>query len=260
MAEGYIYILFNRAFHNDQYKIGMTTKTPAQRAQEISNVTGVPRPFEVLYEQRVSNCREAERLLHERLRRYRSASNREFFDLPLKDAIKALEAVADRVGRLDDAEQGARDPGEIEVEPPHAEEISVAARLKGKSSPKPAGSNATFETHLAYLDAPRQPILIELRKRVLDFDDRLRQGEKCTTYQRIAYSIPGRRIFLEVNVQRAAIVLNLADGGCLDPNDIADDIPKSHGWGQLKKRIVIEKIADLDEVMPFIEAAYRAER
>ena len=74
MAEGYIYILFNRAFQNDHYKIGMTTKTPGQRAQEISNATGVPRPFEVLYEQRVSNCREAERLLHERLRQHRSAT------------------------------------------------------------------------------------------------------------------------------------------------------------------------------------------
>jgi hypothetical protein len=106
MAEGYIYILFNRAVQNDHYKIGMTTKTPGQRAQEISNATGVPRPFQVLYEQRVSNCREAERLLHEQLRSYRSASNREFFDLPLKIAIKALENVADTVGRLD-AERAA---------------------------------------------------------------------------------------------------------------------------------------------------------
>jgi hypothetical protein len=28
MTEGYIYILFNRAFQNDQYKIGKTTTTP----------------------------------------------------------------------------------------------------------------------------------------------------------------------------------------------------------------------------------------
>ncbi len=100
MAQGYIYILFNRAFQNDQYKIGMTTKAPEERAQEISRGTGVPRPFEVLYEQRVIDCQTAERMLHERLHQYRSASNREFFELPLKSAVKALEDVADEVGRV----------------------------------------------------------------------------------------------------------------------------------------------------------------
>jgi hypothetical protein len=35
---------------------------------------------------------------------------------------------------------------------------------------------------------------------------------------------------VEVKVQRAAIVLHLADGGCPDPNAIADDIPASHGF------------------------------
>jgi hypothetical protein len=48
MAEGFLYILLNRAFQNDQYKIGMTTKTLTERAREISNATGVPRAFEVL--------------------------------------------------------------------------------------------------------------------------------------------------------------------------------------------------------------------
>ncbi len=43
MAEGYIYILLNRAFQNDLHKIGMTTKTPEERARETSNATGVPR-------------------------------------------------------------------------------------------------------------------------------------------------------------------------------------------------------------------------
>ena len=53
MAEGYIYILLNRAFQNDHYKIGMTTKKPEERAQDLSGATGVPRAFEVLYEQKV---------------------------------------------------------------------------------------------------------------------------------------------------------------------------------------------------------------
>jgi hypothetical protein len=35
MTEGSIYILFNRAFQNDQYKIGKTTTTPEARAGNI---------------------------------------------------------------------------------------------------------------------------------------------------------------------------------------------------------------------------------
>jgi hypothetical protein len=61
-----------------------------------------------------------------------------------------------------------------------------------------------------------------------------------------------------VKVQKAAIVLHLADGGCSDPAGIADDIPPTHGWRQLKKRITILSEADLEAAMPFIEAAYQA--
>jgi hypothetical protein len=110
MSEGYIYILFNRAFQNDHYKIGMTTKTPEERAREISNGTGVPRAFEVLYEQRVLDCQRAERLLHQRLHQCRSASNREFFQIPLKVAIKALEDVADEIGKVESAEEPVPKP------------------------------------------------------------------------------------------------------------------------------------------------------
>jgi predicted HTH domain antitoxin len=258
MTEGYIYILFNRAYQSDYYKIGMTTKTPQERALEISSATGVPRPFEVLYEQRVADCRVAEGLLHRRLDRYRSASNREFFELPLKVAIKALEEVADGVGRLQEEEQGL-ELAAVEVTPSPSREVSVTRpRLRGKGGGTSPRGIVTFEDHADYTDVERRAILIELRRRVLSFDDLLRQGEKSTTYHRIAYKVPGGKIFLEVKVQRAAIVLHLVDGGCLDPNRIAVDIPPTHEWAQLKKRIIIVKMADLDEAMPFIAAAYRS--
>jgi predicted transport protein len=261
MAVGYIYILLNRAFQNDHYKIGMTTKTPEERARELSSATGVPRDFEVLYAQRVSDCNQAERLLHQQLYQYRSASNREFFQIPLKAAIKALEEVADQIGRIDDEEERAPEPVPARETPPlPSGEISVGPspqprQVKGR---KAAGTIVTFEDHAAYTDAPRRNILHELRRRVLSLDDRLRQSEQCTQGQRIAYKIPGGRIFLEVKVQKAAIVLHLADGGYPDPGGIADDIPPSHGWRQLKKRITILSEADLEAAMPFIEAAYRA--
>jgi predicted transport protein len=261
MAEGYIYILLNRAFQNDHYKIGMTTKTPEERAREISNATGVPRAFEVLYEQRVVDCHRAERLLHQRLHQYRSAGNREFFQLPLKAAIKALEEVADEIGRVDGVAEPAPEPAPVDDAPPAPlREISVGFSRQSRQvgTKKEPGAIVTFEDHASYTDAPRQEILNDLRRKVLSLDDQLRQGEQCTSGQRIAYKIPGGRIFLEVKVQRAAIVLHLADGGCPDPRGIADDIPASHGWRQLKKRITILSMADLEAAMPFIEAAYGA--
>ncbi len=116
----------------------------------------------------------------------------------------------------------------------------------------------SFEDHLAYTDAARQPILVDLRERVFGLDDRLREGEHCTPNRRIRYKKPGEKIFLEIKVQRAAIVLHLADGGCPDPNHVADDIPESHGWRQLKKRITILNGEDLEPAMPFVSAAYHA--
>jgi predicted transport protein len=261
MAEGFIYILLNRAFQNDHYKIGMTTKTPEERAREISNATGVPRAFEVLYEQRVIDCNRAERLLHQRLYQYRSASNREFFQIPLKAAIKALEDVADEIGRIDDVEEPAPATPDGEATAiPGSRKISVASPLgpRKRSGGKSAGGMVTFEDHADYITALMRPILNDLRSRVLRIDDRLQQNEQCTSGQRIAYKIPGGKIFLEIKVQRAAIVLHLADGGCADPVGITDDIPASHGWRQLKKRITVESPADLEAAIPFIEAAYRA--
>ena len=141
MAVGYIYILLNRAFQNDHYKIGMTTKTPEERARELSSATGVPRDFEVLYAQRVSDCNRAERLLHQQLHQYRSASNREFFQIPLKAAIKALEEVADEIGRIDDEEERAPEPVPArEIPPLPLGEISIGPSPATASSQGEEGS------------------------------------------------------------------------------------------------------------------------
>jgi hypothetical protein len=56
---------------------------------DLLEATGVPRAFEVLYEQKVVDCHRAKRLLHQRLQQYRSTGNRELFA-----AIKVLEDVA----------------------------------------------------------------------------------------------------------------------------------------------------------------------
>jgi len=178
--------------------------------------------------------------------------------MPLKAAIRALEDVADEIGRIESAEEpnGAVDA----APPPQSGEKSVSSSRQPRKdgSQKSTGGIVTFDDHAAYTNAPLRPILYELRSRVLGLDGLLRQGEQCTAGRRIAYKIPGSKIFLEVKVQRAAIVLHLADGRCPDPAGVTEDIPEAHGWGQLKKRITIVRMSDLEAAMPFIEAAYHA--
>jgi len=92
--QGYLYVLVNPAFRSNFLKIGKTTRTPSERAEEIGLGTGVPLRFYVVYEALVSDCHAAERIVHERLKCARSTTNREFFEVPLKDAIWAISEVA----------------------------------------------------------------------------------------------------------------------------------------------------------------------
>lgn len=90
LKPGKIYILRNPLHRDAIVKIGRTTGSSETRASQISTSTGVPYPFEVLYEEDVIDCQLAERLIHEKLEDYRINKRREFFQLPLKDAVRAV--------------------------------------------------------------------------------------------------------------------------------------------------------------------------
>ncbi len=91
---GYVYILTNPCLPPDLLKIGQTTRTPEERAREISRGTGVPAPYNVAYCVAVSRCYEAERAIHKRLHRYRYNRGREFFSLPLDQAKRIVDEVS----------------------------------------------------------------------------------------------------------------------------------------------------------------------
>lgn len=97
MAE-YIYVLLNPA-HMRYVKIGWTSKTPEERAKELSAATGVPQPFLVAYEALVPDGRAAEAIIHERLSHsgHRLNPSREFFDISLKEAIAIVDTVCQEV-------------------------------------------------------------------------------------------------------------------------------------------------------------------
>ena len=92
MAHGFVYILINPAMPG-LLKIGKTTGSSEARAAELSAVTGLPAPFVVAYEWNTIDCDTAESHIHERLATRRYSKDREFFSLPLKEAIEIVSSV-----------------------------------------------------------------------------------------------------------------------------------------------------------------------
>ena len=88
--EGKIYILRNPYYKDAIIKIGRTSRISEKRAKEISGGTGVPAEFEVLFEEDVFDSHLAENLVHSKLKEKRVTPNREFFQLPLKVAVKTV--------------------------------------------------------------------------------------------------------------------------------------------------------------------------
>ncbi|MBG1267185.1 GIY-YIG nuclease family protein [Nostoc sp. WHI] len=92
MAQGFVYVLINPSFP-DQVKIGLTEQTSELRAKQL-RTTGVPTPFIVVYDELVSECELVESKLHQRFAAYRVSSDREFFRIPVRDAVRALQEEA----------------------------------------------------------------------------------------------------------------------------------------------------------------------
>lgn len=88
---GYLYVLANSTMPG-LVKVGKTTRSPAERALELSGVTGLPTAFIVVYEQLFSDCSAAEAFVHAYLERrgFRIADNREFFSAPVNEVVRAI--------------------------------------------------------------------------------------------------------------------------------------------------------------------------
>ncbi len=99
---GYVYVLMNPSMKG-LVKIGKTTRNPTDRAKEISSSTGVPTPFAVVYEVYFKSCSQAEKFVHNYLgdKGYRVSSNREFFEIPIKEAIDAVMNAKEHLGEIE---------------------------------------------------------------------------------------------------------------------------------------------------------------
>lgn len=98
---GYVYVLMNPSMDN-LVKIGKTTRKPEERAKELSSTTGVPTPFVVVYSCYFESCSDAEVFVHTYLesKDFRVSSNREFFEIPIKDAIDSLLKAKEHFGEF----------------------------------------------------------------------------------------------------------------------------------------------------------------
>src|SRR3984957_11173391 len=96
MSAGNVYIFYNSSLQTNYFKIGLTTKNPQKRARELSGATGVVRPFEVAYSVYIEDCSACEQLVHQKLSRFHAG--KEFFELPLEEAKRAVDEAAGEVG------------------------------------------------------------------------------------------------------------------------------------------------------------------
>ena len=75
---GFVYILGNPCMPGI-FKVGQSERHPGARAEELSEQSGVPAPFEVIYFREVNDRLKAEQCVHKELDRFRVSSNKEFF-------------------------------------------------------------------------------------------------------------------------------------------------------------------------------------
>lgn len=92
---GYVYILEVMDIDLPVCKIGMTTRTPYERCNEINNSSTGDFIWSVAYYIAVDNCRKLESLVHSKLAPLRQ-KGREFFNISAEDANTALLSIFDK--------------------------------------------------------------------------------------------------------------------------------------------------------------------
>ena len=93
---GYIYVMINPSLEG-MVKIGKTTRDPKERVKELSSATGVPTPFILVFHKQFKDCHYTEKAIHQYLESngYRISDNREFFKIPVTDAINIVQKFYD---------------------------------------------------------------------------------------------------------------------------------------------------------------------
>jgi hypothetical protein len=85
---GFVYILTNNAYPGI-CKIGMTTNSPEHRLHQINNA-GVMDDWEIAFSIQTGRPYDFEKYIHSMLSEVRTRGDREFFDIPVSEAIELI--------------------------------------------------------------------------------------------------------------------------------------------------------------------------
>ena len=96
MSVGYIYILSNPSMQG-LLKIGITSRDVRERVTQLSAATGVPKPFEIEYYCLTRDPEEIERSTQEHFSSRRAGRKKEFFEVPLLEAVQFIDSVIKQV-------------------------------------------------------------------------------------------------------------------------------------------------------------------
>jgi len=94
-GDQWVYVLSNPTTPN-LLKIGYTKTTPDERAKQISAATGVALPYKVEFAFKCFNGEQLEGEVHRFLSEFRVNNQREFFEVSLEEATKAIEELGVR--------------------------------------------------------------------------------------------------------------------------------------------------------------------
>lgn len=144
MKSGYIYLLNNPALRPSYHKVGKTEDTVEKRARKLSQATGVPAEFKIVYQHHVLDCHRAEASVKERLKIYRVADT-EFFDLPQNEAITIMIEIVEAMQKPEDKAEEHPYAGSFLRQVCELFETSVAARMSADE----------FKIRICYLTASR---------------------------------------------------------------------------------------------------------
>ena len=96
---GFVYIMSNTAFP-DRIKIGKSKKDPTvDRVNEL-NKTGVPEPFHVEYYAFVPDETRLEKSVHDHFSNRRPNKKKEFFTVPVSEAVHQIRENAKQIGGI----------------------------------------------------------------------------------------------------------------------------------------------------------------
>jgi len=107
---GFIYVFSNSAYPGC-IKIGKTTRLPGNRAMELSTSTAALAQFVIEHSWFVKkDLSDIEKTIHDQLIEFRVNTHREFFRLPVSDAIEKIDNIIADIDSIKWAGMGVNQP------------------------------------------------------------------------------------------------------------------------------------------------------